>query len=372
MKNQREFRVTLIDNAGLCERLTSELQYLAHQTRVMWPALKRDPLGFARVTALETTVALGRSARRGLAASFASALILVFTAVLLLIWMDNDAKQTNHDQVETRELAQMLTVWPDAEMAKQDRGVGMGSEGRVGFRVGKGQGSAPEAKRSTGGGSGGLHNPLSAQVGKLPQPSEVPAPIPSLPRVQNHALPAAGIDIDPALWQNLPMPVYGDPRSKSSASSNGPGEDLGMGTGPGQGVGEGSGPGFGPGTGGNIGGDRRGIGGDGPGGSRGGNPDDLDHVYRAPQVTERARVLAKPEPQYTEEARRNAIVGSVVLRAVFSRTGEVTNIRAIQALPFGLTERAIAAARLIRFRPATRDGRAVNVYMQLEYNFNLY
>jgi protein TonB len=83
-------------------------------------------------------------------------------------------------------------------------------------------------------------------------------------------------------------------------------------------------------------------------------------------------VLAKPEPQYTEDARRNLIMGTVVLRVVFSRTGEVTNIRAVHALPFGLTERAIAAARLIRFRPATRDGRPVNVYMQLEYNFNLY
>jgi protein TonB len=100
--------------------------------------------------------------------------------------------------------------------------------------------------------------------------------------------------------------------------------------------------------------------------------DDPDRVYPAPQVTERARVLAKPEPQYTEEARRNAVTGSVVLRVVFSRNGEVTNIRAVQSLPFGLTERAIAAARLIRFRPASRDGHPVNVYMQLEYNFNLY
>jgi protein TonB len=66
------------------------------------------------------------------------------------------------------------------------------------------------------------------------------------------------------------------------------------------------------------------------------------------------------------------VTGSVVLRVVFSRSGEVTNIRAVHSLPFGLTERAIAAARLIRFRPATRDGNPVNVYMQLEYNFNLY
>ena len=145
-----------------------------------------------------------------------------------------------------------------------------------------------------------------------------------------------------------------------------------MGTNKGTGIGEGEGPGFGPGRNGNIGGDDRGPGCCGPGGGQGNNADDPDRVYPAPQVTERARVLAKPEPQYTEEARRNAVTGSVVLRVVFSRSGEVTNIRAVQSLPFGLTERAIAAARLIRFRPASRDGHPVNVYMQLEYNFNLY
>ena len=35
-------------------------------------------------------------------------------------------------------------------------------------------------------------------------------------------------------------------------------------------------------------------------------------------VTTKARVLSKPEPQYTEEARKNQITGTVVLRAVFS------------------------------------------------------
>jgi TonB family protein len=89
-------------------------------------------------------------------------------------------------------------------------------------------------------------------------------------------------------------------------------------------------------------------------------------------VTQRARVLNKPEPQYTEEARRNQITGTVVLRVVFSRSGQVTNIRAVHSLPFGLTERAIAAARQIRFIPALKGNQAVSVYMQLEYNFNLY
>jgi protein TonB len=87
---------------------------------------------------------------------------------------------------------------------------------------------------------------------------------------------------------------------------------------------------------------------------------------------QRARVIFKPEPQYTEEARKNGTTGTVILRVVFSRTGEVTNIRAMQSLQGGLTEKAIAAARLIRFVPATRNGQPVSMYMQLEYNFNLY
>jgi protein TonB len=87
---------------------------------------------------------------------------------------------------------------------------------------------------------------------------------------------------------------------------------------------------------------------------------------------ERAHLLSKPEPQYTEDARRNQITGTVVLKVVFGSSGEVEQIRAVRTLPFGLTERAIAAARQIRFEPAKRDGRPVSVAMQLEYNFNLY
>ena len=89
-------------------------------------------------------------------------------------------------------------------------------------------------------------------------------------------------------------------------------------------------------------------------------------------MTTHARVLLKPEPQYTEEARKGGITGTVILSVVFSRDGQVTNIRAVQTLCCGLTEKAMAAAKLIRFEPATRNGRAVSSYMQLVYNFNLY
>lgn len=95
-------------------------------------------------------------------------------------------------------------------------------------------------------------------------------------------------------------------------------------------------------------------------------------VMQSNEVEQRARLLSKPEPQYTEEARRNQVTGTVMLRAVFASSGEVVQIRALSSLPYGLTERAIAAAREIKFVPAMKGGRPVSMFMQLEYHFNLY
>ena len=80
----------------------------------------------------------------------------------------------------------------------------------------------------------------------------------------------------------------------------------------------------------------------------------------------------KPEPSYTESARKNQITGTVVLRVVFSSNGMVDNIRVVSGLPNGLTERAIDAAQKIKFIPSMKDGKYVSMWMQLEYNFNLY
>lgn len=370
----REFRVTMIDNTSLLERLARELRFLGRQLRQAWPDVKSDPVEFGRRVVVAGRLRLRRTlAAPDSLAAITTALLVVLSAAMLLVLSGRLAKENAERADNAREeLAQIVAFLPDPNAVPEDRGIGAGTKGRVGFASDKGEGSAPEPKKSNGGGAGGRRDRLPAQVGKAPTPSEIPAPIPKFPPVQKQTLPVAGIDIDPALWKNLPLAVYGDPRSKSSAPSNGPGDGDGMGTANGTGIGEGRGPGFGPGQDGNIGGGPKGPGCCGPGGSQGNHVEDPDRVYPAPLVTERARVLLKPEPQYTEDARRNQITGSVVLRVVFSRTAEVTNIRVIHTLPFGLTEKAIAAARLIRFRPASKDGRSVNVYMQLEYNFNLY
>jgi TonB family protein len=102
----------------------------------------------------------------------------------------------------------------------------------------------------------------------------------------------------------------------------------------------------------------------------GGGATDYSKIFSGKDVTSKPRILEKLEPQYTEAASQNQITGTVVLKAIFSSSGQVTNIVAVSKLPDGLTEKAIAAARQIRFVPATKDGHPVSMYMQLEYNFN--
>jgi protein TonB len=89
-------------------------------------------------------------------------------------------------------------------------------------------------------------------------------------------------------------------------------------------------------------------------------------------VTRKALITFKPEPGFTEDARKNNVTGLVRLRAILSASGEVTSVSVIKGLPDGLTEKAITAAKQIRFRPAQKDGRTVSQFVVLEYNFNIY
>lgn len=104
----------------------------------------------------------------------------------------------------------------------------------------------------------------------------------------------------------------------------------------------------------------------------GADAEQQQHIFTGREVTQKVIIGTKPEPMYTAEARKHQVTGTVVLRVVFSSEGRVTNIRAVSELPDGLTEKAIAAARQIRFIPAVKDGKFVSTWMQLEYNFNLY
>lgn len=98
----------------------------------------------------------------------------------------------------------------------------------------------------------------------------------------------------------------------------------------------------------------------------------LTRTYSSREVSERARIISRPSPAYTDEARRNQVTGTVVLRAIFAFDGKVRAIRVIKGLPDGLSQMAVRAARRIKFVPASVNGEAVSQYVQIEYNFNLY
>ncbi len=84
------------------------------------------------------------------------------------------------------------------------------------------------------------------------------------------------------------------------------------------------------------------------------------------------RIISKPDPRYTEEARRNNVKGTVLLHIMCAETGEITQISVVRGLPYGLTERSIAAARLIKFEPAELNGKKVSYPMAVVYRFELY
>lgn len=369
-QNEKDsYRLTILNDTGLLSRLAIELRFLQRRLKADWPAFKEHPFQVVRRTLADLLRALTSDQRR--LATTALGLCVVLLTILFVLISDRTIKTQQAAALKDDEI-EILSLSPPTTPSSSDHGVGVGSKGRVGLDVGHGEGSLPERKSSHGGGSGGNRDTLNASKGSVPPPSEIPAPIPTASVRKNPSLPAAGIDLDPALWRDLPAPVYGDPRAQNVIPSNGPGDGGGIGTNNGLGIGDGDGNGFGPGSKGNMGGGERDPGGGGRSGGRGNDPNEPEQIFKTSMVNQRARVLAKPEPQYTEEARRNQITGTVVLRVVFSKTGEVTNIRAVSALPFGLTERAIAAARQIRFQPATKDNLPVSVHMQLEYNFNLY
>lgn len=306
---------------------------------------------------------------RSVAFGMVAAFVFIFAILGGLFYLDHKRKAVEAAEVaqNQEEVDQIIDI--PQEQPTPDPGT-------AGFNKGSGGGSKPKQEKAGGGGGGGRQEATPASAGKLPQASldipQILPPDPKPPVVKNPSLPvAATVNADPMLVPpDARVLPYGDPKSRSTTPSSGPGTGNGIGSGTGTGVGPGEGNGVGPGRGGNIGGGDMHAGGGGPGGGGGGG--DYNRIFSGKEVTSKARVLSKPEPQYTEEARKNQIVGTVLLQAVFSASGEVTQIRALRPLPYGLTEKAIAAARMIKFVPAMKDGHAVSMYMHLEYNFNLY
>ena len=195
----------------------------------------------------------------------------------------------------------------------------------------------PKPEQSKGG--GGSPQKTAESKGELPKvaPKSFVPPI----RPQD----------DPKLALN-PTIVAPDMPNINSANYGNPLAGVGIpsaGNGIGTGIGSGKGPGGGPGSGGGSGGGAYKIG----GGVSAPVP-----VYR-------------PEPEYSEEARKAKWQGAVLLELVVDANGVPQDIKVIRSLGLGLDQKAIEAVQKWRFKPGQKDGKAVPVSANIEVNFRL-
>jgi TonB family protein len=96
----------------------------------------------------------------------------------------------------------------------------------------------------------------------------------------------------------------------------------------------------------------------------------LQQMTAAPAMTN-IEVLSKPPVQYTSEARQLRIEGDVVLRVTFTAAGQVVVQGVTRGLGHGLDEEARRVAQQIRFRPATKNGQAVDATTTITITFQL-
>jgi protein TonB len=81
------------------------------------------------------------------------------------------------------------------------------------------------------------------------------------------------------------------------------------------------------------------------------------------------KVLSRPNPLYTDEARALGLSGKVRVEITVDERGRVTSVHLIQGLGHGLDESALAAARDMVFEPTMRCGRASSATFKVGFNF---
>jgi protein TonB len=191
-------------------------------------------------------------------------------------------------------------------------------------------------------GGGGQNSPLPARRGRAPTPVVHRMFMPPLVTVNGHPQ----VVIEQALLEapafNLAVASIGDPLGISDLGTGGPGRL--------QGIGDGFKGGIGPGDGSKLGGR--------PSTPRAG-------------ITRNPEVIHKEDPEYSDEARRARLEGTVVLMIDIGLDGRPANIRVVRAAGLGLDERAVEAVRKWRFRPALSGDRPVVAPAVVEVGFHL-
>jgi TonB family protein len=82
-------------------------------------------------------------------------------------------------------------------------------------------------------------------------------------------------------------------------------------------------------------------------------------------------IVSKPNPIYSDEARKLGLEGDVLVDVVFLASGTVQVNHVVKGLGHGLDEAAIRAAQQIKFKPALQNGAAVDFPATVHIVFQL-
>jgi len=207
-----------------------------------------------------------------------------------------------------------------------------------------------------GGGGGGNKMKEPPKKAELPGKDKLTVPVEKKPSIEQ----LARVEPNPIEQLNIPAKELSlGTEALPGAIDAPPGPSVSQGSGSGGGAGTGTGTGIGPGNGSGLG--------PGSGGGTGGG------VYRPGNGVTTPIVLREVKPQYTSDAMRAKVQGSVWLECVVRPDGSVGDVKVIRSLDstFGLDLEAMKAARNWRFRPGTRQGEPVSVVVIIQLDFTL-
>jgi protein TonB len=96
----------------------------------------------------------------------------------------------------------------------------------------------------------------------------------------------------------------------------------------------------------------------------------VEEIFEFFAVEEQPQRISEVIPEYSEAARRAGIEGTVFIRALVNKNGDIETAEVLKG-PDLLHEAAIKAALVTKFTPAKQNDMSVKCWVQMRFTFEL-
>ena len=84
-----------------------------------------------------------------------------------------------------------------------------------------------------------------------------------------------------------------------------------------------------------------------------------------------SKLVAQARPEYPADLKQQGVTGSVIIRAIISKTGDILNAQVINTVHPGLAQAALDAVKQWRYQPTLLNGQPVEVITTITIGFEL-